>query len=107
MKRSNSLRSRERRRDLFARHFHSRERVDFIRSLPCEVTGFEGQSHNAHTKSRGSGGTFEHICPMSFRAHRDFDEMPAAVFEKKYQRTKQSVRDRAEYYHQLWEGQKG
>ena len=32
-------RKKERKRQLFERHFHSDERVRFMRSLPCEVTG--------------------------------------------------------------------
>jgi hypothetical protein len=53
-------------------------------------------------KSRGAGGTYEHIVPLHFLAHKDFDEMGEEKFEKKYGRTKQSVRDRAEHYEKLW-----
>ena len=88
----------------FARHFGSLKRVEFIRSLPCEVTGLcnEG-SHNAHTRSRGAGGTYRDIVPLQWRVHRHFDEMSEAKFELIYQRTKQSIRDRAPVYQQLWE----
>jgi hypothetical protein len=44
--------------------------------------------------------------PLQWRVHRDFDEMSEAKFELIYQRTKQSIRDRAPVYQQLWEGQK-
>ena len=91
----------------FARHFGSLQRVKFIRSLPCEVTGLcsEG-SHNAHTKSRGAGGTYKDIVPLSSEVHQRFDEMPESKFRERYGRTKQSIRDRAPWYQQLWEGQK-
>ena len=93
----------ERRKALFARHFHSQERVEWIRSLPCVLTGIEGESHNAHTKSRGSGGTYEDIVPLSFVAHRDYDELDKMQFSAKYGVTKENVRDRASHYQKLWE----
>jgi len=91
----------------FARHFGSLQRVEFIRSLPCEVTGSTALIHNAHTRSRGAGGTYRDIVPLQWRVHRDFDEMSEAKFELIYQRTKQSIRDRAPMYQQLWEGHRG
>ena len=78
----------------------------FIKSLPCEVTGRCSEGvHNAHTKSRGAGGTYKDIVPLSSVVHQHFDEMPEAKWEVIYQRTKQSVRDRAPWYQQLWEAQ--
>ena len=79
----------------------------FIGCLPCEVTG-RGflKRENAHMKSRGAGGTYKDIVPLYSIVHRDFDEMSEAKFELIYQRTKQSVRDRAPVYQKLWEGQK-
>jgi|TARA_R110000765_G_C18834758_1_gene597283 hypothetical protein len=96
----------ERTKELFARHFHSRGRVEWIRSLPCALTGLEGQSHNAHMKSRGSGGTYEDIVPLSFVAHRDYDELGEEHFSVKYGTTKDRVRERAAGYQQLWEAEK-
>jgi hypothetical protein len=96
-------RKKERKRQLFERHFHSDERVRFMRSLPCEVTGRLMDSHNAHTKSRGSGGTYKDVVPLSFLVHKDYDEMPATWFQHKYKRTKESVRERAAHYQKLWE----
>ena len=87
----------------FARHFESLKRVEFIRSLPCEVTGRTEGVHNAHTRSRAAGGTYKDIVPLSWLIHRDFDLMSEAKFELIYQRSKQSVRDRAPVYQQLWE----
>lgn len=96
-------RKRERKQALFARTFHSQERVAWIRSLPCALTGVQGESHNAHTKSRGSGGTYRHIVPLSFLAHRDYDELDKMRFSAKYGTTKDSVRELADDYQRLWE----
>jgi len=105
VKTSNQRRS-QRKKDLFARTFHSQERVEWIRALPCALTGLEGQSHNAHTKSRGSGGTYEDIVPLSFRGHRDYDELGEEDFEYRYGTTKAEVKSLAAYYQQLWEEHK-
>ena len=89
---------------LFVRNFHSVERVEFMRSQPCEVTKRQSDVvHNAHTKSRGAGGTYEDIVPLSWEVHHDFDVIGELEFEQKYRRSKQSVRDCAPYYQQLWE----
>ena len=85
--------------------FHSSERVNFFHNLPCEVTGKRLiDIHNAHTKGGGVGrrGPYTSIVPLHWWVHTDFDEMPNAKFEKKYKRTKQSVRDRAPHYQQMW-----
>ena len=96
-------RLRERKQERFERHFHSERRINFFRSLPCELTGKLCSIHNAHMKSRGAGGTHKDIVPLHFLAHKDFDEMPNEKFEAKYGRTKQSVKDTAPAYHKLWE----
>ena len=93
----------ERTKALFARHFHSQKRVEWVRDLPCALTGLEGQSHNAHMKSRGSGGTYRDIVPLSFGAHRDYDELDKVQFSAKYGTSKERVRERAADYQQLWE----
>ena len=92
----------ERKKERFEKHFHSVDRVRFMGSRPCEITGKLCSVHNAHMKSRGAGGTYKHVVPLHFLAHKDFDEMGEEKFEKKYGRTKQSVRDRAEHYEELW-----
>ena len=97
-------RKKERTLRLFKRNFHSQERVRFIKSLPCEVTTRSSETVvNAHTTSRGAGGTYMDIVPLSWKVHFDFDVMPEAKWELVYQRTKQSIRDRAPMYQQLWE----
>ena len=84
--------------------FHGEKRILFFKSLPCEVTGRRGGVDNAHTKGGGVGrrGPYTSIVPLHWWVHTDFDEMPNAKFEKKYNRTKQSVRDRAPHYQQMW-----
>ena len=107
-KRVSRKRKKDRRARLFERNFHSEERVRFIGCLPCEVTG-RGflKRENAHMKSRGAGGTYKDIVPLYSIVHRDFDEMPESKFRERYGRTKQSIRDRAPWYQQLWEGHRG
>jgi hypothetical protein len=95
-KRLKRKRRQVRRARSFERSFHSEERVLFIKSLPCEVTG----------RLSDAGGTYKDIVPLSSVVHQHFDEMPEAKWEVIYQRTKQSVRDRAYVYQQLWEGHK-
>ena len=93
----------QRKKELFEKQFHSGERVRFIRALPCDLTGKVCSIHNAHTLSRGAGGGFSSIVPLHFMAHKDFDEMPEQKFEEKYGRSKQSVRDKAPLYQEMWE----
>ncbi len=97
-----------RRARLFERSFHSEERVLFIKSLPCEVTGrLSDTVVNAHTKSRGAGGTYKDIVPLSFRGHRDYDELGEEDFEARYGRTKYKLATLAEHYYQpMWEEHK-
>lgn len=105
-KRVSRKRRQSRRARLFERNFHSQERVRFIKSLPCEVTKRPSDTVvNAHMKSRGAGGTYRDIVPLSSVVHQHFDEMSQATFEMTYRRSKASVRVRAEYYQQLWEAQ--
>ena len=93
----------QRKKELFEKQFHSGERVRFVRALPCDLTGKVCSIHNAHTLSRGAGGGFSSIVPLHFMAHKDFDEMPEQKFEEKYGRSKQSVRDKAPLYQEMWE----
>lgn len=103
-KRVSRKRREVRRARLFERNFHSKERVLFIKSLPCDVTGRVSSTVvNAHTKSRGAGGTYLDIVPLSAEVHQRFDEMPESKFEAMYQRTKQSIKERAPSYQLLWE----
>lgn len=99
-------RTKERREHRQRVQFHGPERIEFFRHLPCELTGIQiyGEVVNAHTEGGGVArrGTYKSIVPLQWQAHQDFDEMPDATFEKKYGRTKQSIRDLAPHYHQMW-----
>ena len=86
-----------------ARQFHSPERIEWVKSQPCEVTKNTGIIHNAHMKSRGAGGTWHDIVPLDYRVHGDFDTMPEEKFFKKYYRTKSSVKNASWYYVRLWQ----
>ena len=99
-------RKKERKRERFARQFDSRERVLFINGLPCEVTGRAYSIQNAHMRAR-RGSTYREVVPLNWLVHKHFDEQPEAWFEKRYNRTKQSIRDRAPHYHQLWLDSRG
>ncbi len=97
-------RKKERKTERFGTQYHSAERVEFIRGLPSEISGRSDRygNHNAHMKSRGAGGGYRYIVPLTREEHLDFDVMPEAKFKKCYDRTKQSIRDRAPHYHRLW-----
>lgn len=43
----------KRRRSEFARCYHSKERVEFVKSLPCAACGVQGYSENAHVLGNG------------------------------------------------------
>lgn len=47
--------NRKRKASEFARTYHSKARVAFVRSLPCAACGIEGLSANAHIGNEGSG----------------------------------------------------
>lgn len=93
----------ERKKERFARQFHSKQRVAWVQSLPCHVTEKRGNVVNAHVKSRGSGGTYKDIVPLDWAVHTDFDTMPEDKFEQKYRYTKELVRKAAWFYNKAWE----
>lgn len=103
---STKQRLKEIRDHAFRVHFHSQERVELFRHLPCEVTATQiyGRVVNAHTRGGGTArrGAYTSIVPLLWTVHTDFDEMPEVKFEAKYGRTKSSVRLRAAHYQQLW-----
>lgn len=62
----------EKQAEEFARCFHSLERVEFVRSLPCAATGRHGSIDNAHIKGSGVGrrAHYTSIIPLSRALHR-------------------------------------
>lgn len=88
---------------LFRRNFHSVKRMQWIRRQFCFVTG-RTPSVNAHTRTRGSGGGYRNIVPLHQTVHLDFDyAMDDEKFRATYGLTKQSVKDAAPIYQELWE----
>lgn len=67
----------------FDKHFHSKERVLFIQSLPCIVCGLT-PSQNAHVKSRGAGGTYLDIVPLCYKHHLEQGQIGITTFAGKY-----------------------
>jgi hypothetical protein len=77
--------NRQRRKSEFARCYHSKERVLFVKGLGCLVCTAiapifgivsAGESHNAHTSNEGKGrkGHYTTIIPLCASHHRRYDE---------------------------------
>ena len=68
-------RQRDRRETRFRRQFHSEERAEFVKRLPCVCGGLgrswgcKGMSQNSHDPTRGAGGTYLDIHPASVACH--------------------------------------
>lgn len=78
--------NRKRRKSEFARCFGSKERVAFVRSLPCVACQWSNavqmtRSQNAHTVIPGKGikGDYDTIAPLCNAHHRLYDAY-AGVF---------------------------
>ena len=56
-------------------YFGSKERVQWVNSLPCACAGqhpkCRGPIQNGHTRSRAAGGTWRDIIPMSEGCHTE------------------------------------
>lgn len=80
-------RNAKRQRTEFVRCYLSRERVAFVKSLPCFATGIRGKSDNAHVTRDGSEGMgrkggYRCIAPLTREAHRLWDTNPARFTER-------------------------
>lgn len=74
----------KRRQSEFARCYHSKERVAWVKSLPCVIcaglspfiAAVTGPRDNAHTESGGAGrkAGYETIVPLCRNHHRRLDE---------------------------------
>lgn len=73
----------KRRARLFADGFHSKRRVEWVRSLPSVVSG-RGPCVNAHVVSRGAGGTYRDIVPLTNAEHIELHAIGTASFEAKH-----------------------
>lgn len=75
----------KRKAEEFARCYHSVERVEFVKALPCVVT-LKSPSENAHIKSGGMGrkAGYRFIVPMSAEKHHELHDIGIATFLRKY-----------------------
>jgi hypothetical protein len=82
--------NRKRKASEFARCYHSRARVRFVKALPCVVCAaispfiarvMAGRSENAHTVIDGAGrkAGYETIVPLCHSHHRRYDEHRAPL----------------------------
>lgn len=95
--------NRKRKAREFARAYHSKARVEFVKSLPCAACGVVGYSENAHVPPTGEAGAgyradYRFIAPLCGRrgsaenipagryyvgCHQLFDNYPW-VFEQRH-----------------------
>lgn len=80
----------------WSRNFRSVERVLFIRDLPCACGGVGeawgcpgGPCQNSHDPSRGAGGSYLDISPLTFECHREL-EKGAKTFWLKIGKTREA-----------------
>ena len=75
----------KRRKELFKRNFHSKERVEKINNMSCSVIGCKNKNiANAHMKSRGAGGDYKSIIPLCHQHHQEEHQIGNGVFLRKY-----------------------
>lgn len=76
-----------RRKKAFARAYGSKERVEFVKSLPCLVCGCS-PSENAHVGKEGAGAgrkaNADQIAALCSRCHAELHRMGAESFERQY-----------------------
>lgn len=99
--------NRKRKAKLYARNFG--DKADWIRGLPCEVTGVTRTTGHdidpAHMEARGMGGCggdLTVLVPLWRPVHRSYDTESEAQFLATWGRTKESVRVTAREYHDEW-----
>src|SRR5262245_28164971 len=72
----------KRRQSEFARCYHSKARVDFVKGLRCLLSSLagnlspcEGPTENAHTQTEGMGrkASYASIVPLCQKHHRAYD----------------------------------
>jgi len=69
---------------------------DFIVSKPCDACGAPPPSDPSHAaKTRGAGGTAEHMVPHCRECHRELGRIGVKTFEKRHG---QDMKKRAKFY---------
>lgn len=61
---------------------HFGEKAVWIRSLPCVCCGGRDRVEAAHAKSRGAGGTSEHLVPLQHVCHRYQHQTGILTFQR-------------------------
>lgn len=76
----------KRRQSEFARTYGGRERVEWIKSQPCAVSGVRGDIENVHTRGGGAGRKADaaFVIPLSRELHRQLHRLGKASFEAKW-----------------------
>jgi 5-methylcytosine-specific restriction endonuclease McrA len=103
------LASKEKKKELRDRQFGPK--AEWIRSLPCCACGTDGPCDAAHMKSRGAGGTSDHLVPLCRECHTEQHTTGIKTFFSKHGVI--DILDLAERYHQkwlyaeYWDGRKG
>lgn len=75
------------------------DKATFVRDCNCLVCG-RNPSHPHHVKSRGAGGTAEHLVPLCHEHHRELHAIGARTFQTKH--NVDLVRE-AEHYDERWQ----
>jgi hypothetical protein len=72
-------------REKFARQYHSVERIEFVKWLPCIVT-LKSPCENVHTETGGMGRKADYttIVPMISEKHHELHDIGVETFLRKY-----------------------
>lgn len=78
----------KKKREKFARQFHSAEYVEWSNKQPCVACEWSATSviltQCAHNPSRGAGGTWENVSPLCPSCHGEQHGWGAETFQQKY-----------------------
>ena len=75
-------------------------KAEWIRTLPCHACGKDGPSDPAHMKSRGAGGTSDHLVPLCRDCHVEQHSKGIKTFFEKHGVI--DTLDLAQQYHHRW-----
>ena len=76
------------------------KKADWIRSLPCSACGAGAPSDPAHMRSRGAGGTSEHLVPLCRMCHIDQHNRGIKTFFAEHGHS--DPLELARHYHKLY-----